>query len=284
MVLARKLYKEIYWRSVLWKRSAAEYIQRFKINDVVKKHESRPYVVYMTGMPRTGSSYMKNYLGAYDRLTIMPFEPKGFHKTWELSLKKGDSIYIDKSTHYIRHLRKIFATCGGHVSVCCIVRDPRDQLASLFDFDRHPELPRSCKFWDKWYAQYNGFLEFAKKNSQYNFFLLRYEDLVRSPVEAKQCFLNWIDLNADPHSLSSSYTVAHKNDIQDDKVTVRNTSSDEGIGRFLRVTGPERVKVIEEYKRKPEVLDLMGRFGYLPSFSDSLPENFINITINTQAH
>ena len=173
MIIAKRIYKEFLWRGKLWKRAVVEYIARFKKTDIKYKYNDLPYVVYMTGMPRTGSSYMKNYIGAHDGLTIMPFEARGFHKTWELSLKKGHSICIDKSTHYIRHLSKIFATCGDHVALCCIVRDPRDQLVSLFDFPRHPELPRSCKFWDKWFAQYNGFLEFAEKHPQYKFFLCR---------------------------------------------------------------------------------------------------------------
>jgi len=281
MISAKKCYREIRWRSVLWKRSVVEYIQRFKDNNVVKKYRSRPYVIYMTGMPRTGSSYMKNYIAAHDGLTIMPFEPRGFHKTWELSLEKGRSIYIDKSTHYIRHLSKIFACCGGHVSLCCIVRDPRDQLVSLFDFPRHPELPRSCKFWDKWFAQYNGLLEFAEKHPQYKIFLCRYEDLVRSPVETKKCFLTWLGLDADLQTLSSNYTVAHKNDIQDDKVSERNTPSDIGIGRFSRVIDPEKIRIIEEYRRKPEVVNLMKRFGYLPLLTDRLPEELANVTTYT---
>lgn len=272
-----KIVKPFRWRVTLWKRSAVEYLQKF-LNWRIPLERERPFVIYMTGMPRTGSSYMKNYLGSFEGLKIMPFEPRGFHQTWGVSLKKDDAMYVDKSTHYIRHLEKIFSACGRNVSMCCIVRDPRDQLASLFDFDRHPELPRSKKFWKKWVSQYNSFLSFAEKNPQYKFFLLRYEDLVRSPVEAKACFLRWVGFNVRLEQLSDNYSIEHKNDIQDDKVFARNASSGESIGRHTKKSDTHRNSVIENYKNRPEVVDLMERFGYFPDLTESLPEDFPNIT------
>lgn len=266
------------WRLTLWKRSVVEYFQRFRAWRFSSERKV-PYVVYLTGMPRTGSSYMKNYLGAFDGLTIMPFEPRGFHKTWEKSIENNGKIYVDKSTHYIRHLEKIFSACEENVYLCCIVRDPRDQLASLFDFERHPELPRSNKFWSKWFSQYNGLLRFAEKNPNYKFCLIRYEDLVRSPLEVKEFFLRWVGFEVNGKELSSRYSVAHEGDIQDDKVSTRETPSDEGIGRFSNVSNPDRIEVINEYKDRPEIVSLMECFGYFPSLSNHVSVDLSNISV-----
>lgn len=273
-----KIYKEYNWRSALYKRSAIEYLQRFKTweND---KNRVKPYVIYMTGMPRTGSSFMKNYLADYAGLKIMPFEPKGFHKTWKKSLEDNGPIYVDKSTHYIRHLKKIIKTCGSNIAICCIVRDPRDQLTSLFEFDRHPELERTKRFWDKWFLQYNNYLTIAKKHPNISFFLIRYEDLARSPEQAKACFLAWLGMPANENDLKNSYSIAHANDIQDDKVKNRNRSSTSSIGRFTKVTDPDRAAVLNVYQNSTVVSSLMKKFGYLPTLSDSLNVDFENVTV-----
>jgi hypothetical protein len=184
----KTLYHEHNWRYVLLKRSIIEYFERFRKQPLLpdSKH---PQIIYMTGMPRTGSSLMKNYLGDYEGFEIQPFQPKGFQVNWRKSIE-SDKILIDKSTHYIRHLEKIHATCKKNVVYCCIIRDPRDQLLSLLNFERHPELPRNNTFWKKWFKQYNSFIQFAEKQETGDCFLVRYEDLVRYPEEVKKSFLS----------------------------------------------------------------------------------------------
>ena len=270
------IYRAFKWRWQLWKRSVIEYLQRFRKWNI-DSNRKQPYVVYMTGMPRTGSSFMKNYLGDYPGLKIVPFEPRGFHISWQESIGLNQEIYVDKSTHYIRHLNKIAATCGDKVSFCCIVRDPRDQLASLFEFERHPELERNENFWKKWLKQYTDFINFASNHPSNNFFMIRYEDLVKMPISAKVQFLKWLNISLNKE-VTENYKIAYVNDIQDDKVKSYTTASVQTIGRHQSIEEVTKQKIIAAYNNYPEVKQLMENFGYLPTLKPFPPQSFYNIT------
>ena len=194
--LSRSMYRLVFWRLILWRRSVREYVQRFRAWNVDGSRRL-PYVVYMTGMPRTGTSFMKNFLGDYPGLCVRKFEPRGFYISWQAALHANSDVFVDKSTHYIRHLNNIRKACGRHTPVCVVVRDPRDQLSSLFEFDRHPELPRNKRFWRRWVKQYSDLLEFSRKFPEQPILLVRYEDLVRYPIEAKEYFLKWTGVMRD---------------------------------------------------------------------------------------
>lgn len=273
-LLLRFIYSHINWRIPLIIRSIKEYLSRYKSFELSEKSMS---VIYMTGMPRTGSSLMKNFFGDYPGLKVMPFEPRGFFVNWKKSHKEKE-VLIDKSTHYIRSLYNLFATCKENLFLCCIVRDPRDQLCSLFEFDRHPELPRDRRFWEKWYEQYQGLISFAKKHKDAKIFLIRYEDLISNPVEAKRVFLNWAGLNNSKRKVANKYNVVHKDDIQDQKVLKHKKVHAGSFGNWNKVTDAKQEKVLNFYKDSAQVKELMSIFGYYPSFSNSLSpilsENF----------
>ena len=269
-------WRNHHWRFSLVKRFVKEYFQSYRRLNT-DSTRTKPYVIYMTGMPRTGSSFMKNYLADFEGLKINPFQPAGFFITWKQSLEENDAIFVDKSTHYIRHFNKVVAACRNNALYACIVRDPRDQLASLFEFERHPELPRDTRFWKKWHKQYNYFFKIASAYPACKFFFIRYEDLARYPVESKNSFLEWAGLSTNGKVISNEYRVAHRDDVQDDKVKKGSTSSTSSIGRFKTVNDPELINVIEAFKNIPEVRDLMAKFGYLPELGKPEMEYSENI-------
>jgi hypothetical protein len=152
-------------------------------------------------------------------------------------------------------------------------------LASLFQFDRHPELERNKYFWNKWFFQYNNYLTIAAKHHNISFFLIRYEDLAHSPAQAKSFFLTWLGIPVNENELNSSYNIAYANDIQDDKVKTWNKSSTSSIGRFTKVTDPDKAAVLNAYQDRTGLSSLMERFGYLPTMSDSFEVDFENVTV-----
>ncbi|MGG7645449.1 sulfotransferase family protein [Rhodovulum sp. YNF3179] len=253
-----RLFYEIKWRAQLGVRSSREYLYRFKFRNIPKDKRT-PFVIYMTGMPRTGSSFLKNYLGDYPGLKIMPFERRGFFISWEKSFEM-EEILVDKSTHYIRHIEKIIATCGDKVAFCCIVRDPRDQLVSLFEFDRHPELERDERFWKKWVTQYERYMDLSNKNK--NFYLIRYEDLVKNSCVEKIKFLKWLNIPLS-RPVKSSYKVAYKNDIQDEKVSEKNEPTQNSIGRYRSARDTRHIEILNYYKRYDAAKKLMEKLGYI---------------------
>ncbi len=271
--ITRSAYKGIRWRAYYRKRTIREYLQRYMRQP---QSSGNIRVVFMTGMPRTGSSLMKNYFGTHPALKVMPFQPKGFHITWALSSQE-DKILIDKSTHYIRHLEKIVAACKDQAYVCCIVRDPRAQLCSLFEFERHPETSRSKKFWKQWYHQYQTFLNQTEKYKNIRFFLLRYEDLVTHPEEAKIAFLNWLEL--DTEQVDNRYEIANQKDIQDPKVFKKRTVSQESLSRWKEIEKPSEKEILMAYENMAPVKALMTSLGYLPELGSIRLEVPANVSV-----
>jgi len=260
--IMKKVLKPIRWRIPLWIRSTKEFLFRFHKNRKLSVPVESPIVIFFTGMPRTGSSLMKNFLGAYPGLDIQPFQPKGFFVSWEKSLNTDGTVLVDKSTHYIRHIEKIYRAIGNHVYVCVIVRDPRDQLSSLFDFPRHPELPRSRRFWFHWVKQYGDLLKFSREHQDFTLAIVRYEDLVSYPKQVKTNFLKWCGVFKEGAAIEDNYSIAHKNDIQDNKVVNATTTFTSSIGKFRTVTDETRRTLIYYYLRYKPAYELMRTFGY----------------------
>ena len=276
-IFIKKIKREIRWRQLIALRAIQENLAF--LNPPASKNTVPPQIVYMTGMPRTGSSLMKNYLGEYSGLKVEPFEPKGFYISWHKSTYSNE-ILIDKSTHYIRALKRILRAVGCYAYICCIVRDPRDQLASLFEFKRHPELPRTDKFWDKWYKQYSNFFSTAENNLNVNFFFFKYEDLVRHPVQVKLRFLTWLGFKVDRSKLTSNYKIAHLDDIQDDNVVTMKKISSRSLDRHKKITDPQLLSIINGYEDKPQIYAFMNKLGYTNSSIGSINISFTrNVSI-----
>ena len=222
-----------------------------------------PKVLYMTGMPRTGSSLAKNFLGNHDSFEVMKFQSGGFTFAWERALTT-EKIVVDKATHYVRNIRKIHRTYGDSVTFFCIVRDPRDELLSLIESNKHREIPRNESFWQEWHQTYMNLLDFAAEHSDctLNIYLIRYEDLVRWPIQAKVDFLSWLGLEIKVRTINPQYNILHDDDIQDSKVEKKRKVSTDSVGRWKDVTDPKVRKLLNHWQYVEPVKSMMGRFGY----------------------
>ncbi len=227
-------------------------------------------VVYITGMPRTGTSLAKNFLGDYPGLDVLGFQRGGFFHAWRVS-KDANHIILDKATHYIRSLEKIYRAYGKQVAFCCLIRDPRDELLSLLETSRHREIKRDKRFWHQWVRNYARYLRFAEKvGDDSRCYLLRYEDLVRWPVAVKEDFLTWLGLDANLEALTSTYRILNQDDIQDWKVEERRTVTPQSIGRWSNESDPERMELFQGWQKNPDAEKLMKMMGYGQDYIETL--------------
>ena len=223
-----------------------------------------PELVYITGFPRSGTTMMKYYLGSYPGLAQTKFDPIGFFKAWEEATSSED-ILIDKSNHYIYSVRNIFRSCGKRVRLACVVRDPRDCLVSFLKYHENREVPRSDAFWKYWAEMHRDFLSAAREPDWCDcVFVLRYEDLVRFPVEAKAAFLQWIGLEADAANLDDSYTIAHEGEGWHDSVHDHRKVGGFALEKWRQAdVGDAALQArLGKWVDDPEVAELMRLFGY----------------------
>jgi len=239
------------------KRSSFEYrevlLRRTPITD-----SEYPSIVFLSGFARSGTSLMKNYLGECDSLEVLPFEKMGFHKSWQKACSNtSGEILIDKNTHYIKTLKRIELSCRKYGAIACIVRDPRDVLLSLRNFDGHSGYPR---IWQQhlnlWAHKYENYFQFAE-NTNIKCYLVRYEDMVRYPVQVKQDFLHWVGVERKFLDIKNTYNVAFANDIQDPEVINNNGEiHTKSISKFKRLSLSEK----EEFTKHHHIL--MNKLGY----------------------
>jgi glycosyltransferase involved in cell wall biosynthesis len=223
---------------------------------------NRPRVVYITGMPRTGTSLAKNYMGAHRGLEVMRFQRYGFVHAWQSS-RRTENIVVDKATHYIQSVWKIYRAYGRSVAFYCLIRDPRDELASLLETDKHREVYRNQRFWKQWARTYERYLEFASFQGRPSLcYLIRYEDFVRWPIAAKIHFLKWLGVVPDTETITPDYGIIHEDDIQDWKLRERRKITTGSVGRWKRSPWQHQRALFEQWKRIDRVASLMERFGY----------------------
>lgn len=255
-----KVLKNNVWRIEVIKRRIKEIINS-KIKLKYDKNRKIPYVVYIIGMPRTGTSYVKNYFGIHNELKIMPFNKEGYHHTLKIAVMKNEKkIYIDKSTHNINNIKNILKYGGDKIRILVVVRDPRDQLISLLNFSRHPEISRGKKYWDQWYDKYSQVLKIYNafsKNKKNNIKIMRYEDIVNDPILMKIKFLNWLELPS--NNVTDYYEIAHENDIQDDNVLKFSNSQKNSLFKYKKT----KYKYInEQLNSKKKLITLMKKYNY----------------------
>ena len=238
--------------------------------------KEKPNVVYIAGLHRSGTSLLKNYFGDYPGLEITPFNPRGFFIPWKKSLH-SKNILVDKSNHYIYEIRNIYKAYREHIAVCCIVRDPRDVLLSLVNFTHAKEVPRTDDFWRKfWLKFYKTYIEFATdlNSEKKRFYLIRYEDLVRYPCQAKKHFVNWLGFEVNTELISAEYTLAFPDEHQDPKVKRYREINQTSVTKWKSVKNQKTLKLIESWKNFPEVGNLMKKFGYV---EDGIEEKKLDI-------
>jgi hypothetical protein len=241
------------------------------IHSKYKTRFKRPRVVYLLAMPRTGSTLAKRYLGEHQSLVIAP--NRTYRHSWKLAKElKSGSIVIDKRTNNLDEdkLNRIFFDYGNMVWFAGIIRDPRDQLISLLETDRHDKVPRNEEFWTYWMEKYRLLFDFAKKHASNgaNVCLIRYEDLAQHPLVIKRDFLKWLGIEVQTEELTFGYSnvvqeIASGEDDSEDWKTHRNKEvHKDSIGRWRHVQDPAAMKLLTCYRQLPEVNRLMKYLGY----------------------
>ena len=180
--------------------------------------EGKVKVVYVTGFPRNGTTLLKYYFSGFNGLKQTAFTPVGFFDAWNQAAH-SDEILVDKSNHYIYSLKPLFTCCRRDVRVVVIIRDPRDSLVSLASYKENREVPRDQRYWNSWDKQHRDLLDYLE-NGAFNdcLFVLRYEDLVRFPEQAKATFLNWLGIEASGADLDRTYRNEHPDEGWHDSV------------------------------------------------------------------
>jgi hypothetical protein len=225
-----------------------------------------PKIVFLTGFPRSGTTMLKYYYGSHPGLRQTPFNPAGFFHAWALANEGGsEEILIDKSNHYIYAIGQIFAAYGDAVRVCVIVRDPRDCIASFVKYQENREVPRSPEFWRYWADQHSKLLRFAKEN-QYGhcLHLIRYEDLVRFPEQAKAAFLQGIGFNITADDLDRHYEIQHPGESWHDSVFDRRVVGDHALQKWKSAEELPAwaANLLPAWQDDPQVAATMNALGY----------------------
>jgi len=240
-----------------------------------RRRLTQPKVVHIVGMPRTGSTLVKRYLGDYEGLEIAPAGE--YFQAWELAdTLEGSKIVLDKNTVNIGMINLIRRKYGNEAWFLCIVRDPRDELVSLLETDRHQEIPRDESFWLLWERRYSSFLEFAERYGQRGtgVALVRYEDLTFDPRGTKSEFLKWLGLGRDwmtgglgDWGVTSTYNTTMEqialgiDETEDWKTHQTNKVHVNSVGRW-RTAEAEVEDLLRAYRKFPQAKRLMESFGY----------------------
>jgi hypothetical protein len=232
----------------------------------------RPRVVFMTGMPRSGTTLAKRYLGEHPDLAIAPAGK--YQDGWAFAMEAPkDKIVVFKNTRNMPILPEIYTAYGNRAWFFCLVRDPRDELASLFETDIHPEVPRNEMFWPLWKERYLSFFDFCRRYGQKNIgiALLRYEDLVLNPSRTKAAFLNWLGLplaKLDPCYRTIPEIALGPRRGEDWKTHQYGKIHAASLGRWCHETKTDRLRTMSHYKLCDGVIELMHMFGYTEEITD----------------
>jgi len=226
----------------------------------------RPKIVYMTGFPRAGTTMLKYYFGSHDGLRQTEFNPVGFFGAWNLTaaVENGD-ILVDKSNHYIYALKKLFAAYGDAVRVCVVIRDPRDSLVSFTKYQENREVPRGGGYWSYWRKQHEELLDFAETDEHGKcIYMIRYEELVRHPEQAKIDFLKWLDLDVDEAQIDRSYEVHNPGESWHDSVYEHKEVGSHALQKWKQMENLPNwaERLLPAWKEDAKVAALMKRFGY----------------------
>jgi len=259
--------------SIVWKWRLKKYylwkirfLIKAKVTSIKVLPKKQPKILYIVGMPRTGSTLVKRFLGEHEHLKILP--KKLYQKSYELALENnGGQILVDKSTDNIDQIHNIHDLAGENAWFLGVIRDPRDELTSLSETDRHSAVPHNRTFWPYWVIRYSRLLESFKviANHGGNVAIVRYEDLVQNPVPIKELFGDW--LNLDMNDITSKYSSSVEeiadgtNKSEDWKVHQHNAVHNDSLHRWKKADKNIRETACIWKNYKP-AKNVMSKFGY----------------------
>jgi len=237
-----------------------------------------PRGIILIGLPRSGTTLAKRYLGDRPGLWIAPGGQDVYAQWKEGENKAKDRITIVKSTRLLKVLHELYNSFGNRAWYLCILRDPRDQLISLFEVpDYHQEIPRDASFWDAWVENLEQFEQFVpygtRRGTQVS--LMRYEDLVALPVAMKIQFLRWLGLNTE--HVTDTYqpveSMRHEFSGEDHKTHRQSKVHSDSVGRHTSEQDPKKRALLDGWNNHPAAKTWMQSLGYAPSaaFRLSIP-------------
>jgi len=222
--------------------------------------------VFIVGMPRSGTTLAKRYLGKHPDLALAPAGTHG--ETWRfaIGLPPG-KLAVIKNTRDLPLVGDIHATYGNEAWFLCVLRDPRDELVSLFETRIHPEIPRDAAFWALWRERHEAFFALARRWGCRGMeaALARYEDLVLRPEKVKGAFLEWLGLPAaglEPEYEPDPELARAPGGAEDWKTHRERRVHTRSLGRWREAADPEWKRIIGLWKEFPAAVELMGRLGY----------------------
>ncbi len=225
-----------------------------------------PRLVEIVGMPRTGSTLAKRFLGDYPGLVVAEYG--GYHKARQHaeSLEPGQ-VLLDKRTRNFFLLDELYRELGNTAWYLGVVRDPRDQLASLFAGAHfHPEIPRDPSFWALWADRYTTLFDLAARRSPHGarFAIVRYEDMTTGPVAVKSAFVAWLGV-VGRFEITDEYDTQiealSRPGREDPRVHQQRRVSAASVGKWLDLEGEQRV-LADAWRANPAAARLMERLGY----------------------
>ncbi len=176
-------------------------------------------------------------------------------------------ILVAKRSHYLDDIGAIDSLYGTSCRYLFLVRDSRDALTSLLDYDRQRCIPRSEAYWDYWCSRYQRMFDHAaaQVESGHRFAFMRYEDLVADPVGIKTDFCSWLGIE------SGEFTISYSTDSRFARREVRGEDPKthesgwvhrQSPGRWCHVQDAEQARLISTYGKYDTVQRLMRDLGY----------------------
>ena len=250
---------------IYWSFRTRDYLF-WKLTSVARSKlptNTEPKIVFIIGMPRTGSTLAKRYLGSHKDIKIAEYESyrESFSLAQSLEFPK---ILLDKATYNIDQIHNIDTLAKNKARYLGIVRDPRAELVSLLEKpDFHAEIPRNKIFWASWEFRYSRLLSSLKiiSKTTSDARIIRYEDLATNPIGIKEAFCKWINISG-RDDISNQYEPLPGTPSEDWKVHSTNKVHPKSIDRWRDYSGKDSW-LLDFYKEYMPAKKLMKDFGYI---------------------
>ena len=173
--------------------------------------------------------------------------------------QKGKVRWADKSPENALNVEHWDRLLGGNFHFVLVLRNPLDIVASMEETPMPLAIPTSPAGRARHIMEYVGAgLAFCDRHPDRSS-ILRYEDLVSSPVETMEVLLSRLGERFEPQMLDDPSAPTHGSGLEDPKVKRQKIISTDGIGRWRQdIPAEQRDVLLDEFDR------FLGRLGYHP--------------------